>query len=137
MKSIILLALILISVAAGGAAQAQSRVGHWTGRGEEVQGTQFHSSYDVLVEFRADGTGFVRYPGLACAAKLTPLGRAGGGWRFRETIVEGRDKCVDGFAFFFPRPTGLLWVWTGATGISHHAAAFLRRRRSAADVGKN
>ena len=70
-----------------------SITGTWAGTVESVGGYEVEMTITRLGEGKVSGS--TDYPDLDCAGELTYQGRRGDTHTFHETIVRGRDTCVD------------------------------------------
>jgi hypothetical protein len=98
--------------------------GSWSG---EVSQPNSSATYPIDMQLSGHG-GHTSYPSAGCGGQLEFLGTAGTGYRYREHITYGGDKCSDGGTIDMrAHPSGdhALWDWTW-TGAADSATAVLR-----------
>jgi hypothetical protein len=95
------------------AVAADPLTGVWHGTG-----TQYPPGRDpdwTIVMTINDHGGSIDYPSLSCGGTLTQLSRDANSAQFRETIVYGQQRCVDGGTITVRLVNGkLTWSYTGS-----------------------
>lgn len=100
-------------------------LGEWSGTVTQIYQDGSQGSYPTTMTISSsDGKlgGVIRYPSLKCGGSLTFIRRVAGtgDYEFRETIEDGKDRCVDGgfVRVNFVKalddtidPDNLTWAW--------------------------
>lgn len=71
-------------------------------------------SYSTTMSLDRSGGGSIDYPDLQCGGTLTFIRQEGSTFVYRERIMKGRTKCIDGGTLrLTPRGSLLDWHWSG------------------------
>jgi hypothetical protein len=95
-------------------ARAEMLSGSWCGIAEQTNPDGDKSYWSAAMVLRGvEGT--MEYPSLDCGGTLTYERSEGGVHFYREQIVYGRDRCLDGgLVAVEPVGTSVRWEWTGS-----------------------